>query len=114
MKIIQLVNGYSKGDGVGNVITAIDKLLKTNGYETEIYNQTLNLSDLEKTDFSEENIVLYHVALSVDPLVSYLKCKKILVFHNITDPELLIGAGLQQMRDWCSCLNFSQRCCTTL
>lgn len=102
MKIIQLVNGYSKGDGVGNVITAIDKLLKTNGYETEIYNQTLNLSDLEKTDFSEENMVLYHVALSVDPLVSYLKCKKILVFHNITDPELLIGAGLQQMRNWCS------------
>ena len=51
MKIIQLVNGYSKGDGVGNVITAIDKLLKANGYETEIYNQTLNLSDLEKTDF---------------------------------------------------------------
>jgi len=102
MKIIQLVNGYSKGDGVGNVITAIDKLLKANGYETEIYNQTLNLSDLERTDFSEENIVLYHVALSVDPLVSYLKCKKILVFHNITDPGLLIGAGLQQMRNWCS------------
>lgn len=102
MKIIQLVNGYSKGDGVGNVVTAIDKLLQANGYETEIYNQTLNLADLDNADFSGDNIVLYHVALSVDPLVSYLKCKKILVFHNITDPELLIGAGLQQMRNWCS------------
>ena len=102
MKIIQLVNGYSKGDGVGNVIAAIDKLLKNRGYDTEIYNQTLNLSDIDNDDFNGNNIVLYHVALSVDPLVSYLKCKKVLVFHNITDPELLIGSGLQQMRNWCS------------
>lgn len=102
MKIIQLVNGYSKGDGVGNVITAIDKLLKSKGYSTEIYNQTLGFSDLDNPELNGENVVLYHVALSVDPLVKYLKCKKIMVFHNITDPELLIGAGLQQMRNWCS------------
>ena len=102
MKIIQLVNGYSKGDGVGNVITAIDQLLKSRGYETEICNQALNMVDLHNDEFQGENIVLYHVALSVDPLVSFLKCKKILVFHNITDPELLIGSGLQQMRNWCS------------
>lgn len=102
MKIIQLVNGYSKGDGVGNVITAIDKLLKSKGYFTEIYNQTLCLNDLSNPELNGENIVLYHVALSVDPIVKYLKCKKVLVFHNITDPELLIGAGLQQMRILCS------------
>lgn len=102
MKIIQLVNGYSKGDGVGNVITAIDKLLISKGFATEIYNQTLNFSDLENSDFQSDNIVLYHVALSVDPLVSYLKCRKILIFHNITDPKLLIGSGLQQMRNSCS------------
>lgn len=102
MKIIQLVNGYSKGDGVGNVITAIDRLLSSKGYSTEIYNQILTFSDLNNPDFQGDNIVLYHVALSVDPLVSYLKCKKILLFHNITDPELLIGAGLQQIRNGCS------------
>lgn len=102
MEIIQLVNGYSKGDGVGNVIAAIDSLLKSQGYETEIINQTLNFSDIDKEEFHEDNILLYHVALSVDPLVRYLKCKKILVFHNITDPSLLLGAGLQQMRTACS------------
>ena len=42
MKIIQLVNGYSKGDGVGNVIAAIDGLLKKIGYDTEIHNKTLS------------------------------------------------------------------------
>lgn len=102
MKIVQLVNGYSKGDGVGNVITAIDRLLKEKGYDTEIYNQSLNMSDIDNEDFSDDIIVLYHVALSVDPLVSYLKCKKVLVFHNITDPELLIGLGLREMRNLCS------------
>lgn len=102
MRIIQLVNGYSKGDGVGNVITAIDSLLKQQGYSTEIYNQTLNYKDLNNKDFMEDNILLYHVALSVDPLVPYLRCKKILVFHNITDPDLLIGSGFQQMKNWCS------------
>lgn len=102
MKIIQLVNGYSKGDGVGNVVTAIDKMLKKEGYFTEIINRSLIFSDLNNQEFQGDNIVLYHVALSVDPLVNYLKCKKILVFHNITDPELLVGSGLQQMRNWCS------------
>lgn len=102
MKIIQLVNGYSKGDGVGNVITAIDSLLKVKGFETEICDRTLELTDIDNADFQGENMVLYHVSLSVDPLVTYLRCKKVLVFHNITDPELLIGPGLQWLRNSCS------------
>ena len=102
MKIIQLVNGYSKGDGVGNVIAAIDGLLKKIGYDTEIHNKTLSFSDLDNADYSEENMVFYHVALSVDPLICYLKCRKILIFHNITDPQLLLGSGLAQMRTACS------------
>lgn len=102
MKIIQLVNGYMKGDGVGNVISAIDSLLRVKGFETEIYDRLLDSTDLDNSDFQGENLVLYHVAVSVDPLVTYLRCKKVLVFHNITDPELLIGPGLQRVRNGCS------------
>lgn len=102
MKIIQLVNGYVKGDGVGNAIAAIDSLLRVKGFETEICNRTLDLTDIDNSDFQGENMVLYHVMLSVDPLVTYLRCKKVLVFHNITDPELLMGPGLQQTRTKCS------------
>ena len=102
MKIIQLVNGYSKGDGVGNVIAAFDELLTRMGYIAEIHNKTLSFSDLDSADYSGENVVLYHVALSVDPLICYLKCRKIMVFHNITDPELLLGSGVKQMRELCS------------
>ena len=102
MKIIQLVDGYSKGDGVGNAITAIDSLLRVKGFETEICDRTLDLTDLDNPDFEGENLVLYHVAVSVDPLVTYLRCKKILVFHNITGPEFLIGPGLQGIRRNCS------------
>ncbi len=102
MKIIQLVNGYSKGDGVGNVIVAFDALLKKMGYSSEIHNKTLSFSDLDNADYSGENMLLYHVALTVDPLICYLKCRKVLVFHNITDPQLLLGSGLAQMRTLCS------------
>lgn len=102
MKIIQLVNGYSKGDGVGNVITALDSMLKKLGYDTKICNRQLNYADIENDIFSEENMLLYHVALSVDPLITYLRCKKILVFHNITEPELLLGKGLMELRLQCS------------
>ena len=102
MQIIQLVNGYSKGDGVGNVITAIDQLLHHQGFKSKILNQTLNLADIDSPDLQEDTVLLYHVALSVDPLVCYLRCRKILVFHNITDPALLLGSGLKEMRTWCS------------
>lgn len=102
MKIIQLVNGYSKGDGVGNVIVAFDALLKKMGYCSEIHNKTLSFSDLNNADYSGENMILYHVALTVDPLICYLKCRKVLIFHNITDPQLLLGSGLAQMRTLCS------------
>lgn len=102
MKVIQLTKEYSKGSGVGNVITAIDILLKKQGYDSIIVNRELTYNDIGGDDFQGDNVVLYHVALSVDPLISYIKCKKIMIFHNITDPELLLGTGLEDVRVSCS------------
>lgn len=102
MKIIQLVRGYSKGDGVGNVITALDQMFERLGYQAEILNRELTAEDVDDKIFSDDVLLFYHVALSVDPLVSFLKCRKILVFHNITDPDLLLGKGLMELRMQCS------------
>lgn len=110
MKIIQLINGYSKGDGVGNVVAAFDTLLRKMGFDSEIHNKTLSLSDVDSADYQKDTVLLYHVALSVDPLVCFLKCKKIMIFHNITDPRLLLGSGLNQMRTMCSAGLYDIRC----
>lgn len=102
MKIIQLVDGLTKGDGVGNVVFAMDGLIKKLGYDTEICNQRLSYTAIHSDLFQEENIAIYHLSLNVDPMVKFLKCRKILYFHNITDPELLIGNGLDEFRLKCS------------
>ena len=91
MRIIQIIDGYRNGDGVGNVVTVFDKYFRNKGYDTKIVNRQLLASDLEMEVFGEEDIVFYHLAFLYDPLVDRLPCKKVLVFHNITEPRLLVG-----------------------
>jgi len=91
MKIVQVINGYKKGDGVGNVVAAIDEFLKKNQYETLICDRRLEYGDVDSELFGKDTIVFYHLALLADPVVKHLKCRKVLVFHNITLPELLEG-----------------------
>ncbi|HBA67754.1 MAG TPA: hypothetical protein DCZ40_00110 [Lachnospiraceae bacterium] len=91
MKIVQVVSGCKKGDGVGNVVAVIDELLKKNRYETLICNRRLGYMDVDSELFGRDTIVFYHLALLADPVVKHLKCRKVLVFHNITLPGLLEG-----------------------
>ncbi len=90
-KIIQLVARYKKGEGVGNVAVAMDEMLRKMGYDTMICDRYLEPADVKSKLFCNENVVFYHLYTAMDPLVPRLKCKKVLVFHNITTPELLIG-----------------------
>ena len=46
--------------------------------------------------------MVYHMSIAMDPMVRYLKCKKILYFHNITTPEMLIGDDALGLRERCS------------
>lgn len=101
MKIVQVIDGYKKGDGVGNVVTAMDEFLKKNRYETLICGRQLGYGDIRSELFGRDNIVFYHLALLMDPVVKHLKCRKVLVFHNITSPELLEGAD-EEKRIWTS------------
>lgn len=98
MKIVQVVASLTEGDGVSNAVMALDDMLKRRGYETAIYNQRLNLHSVQNPLFSEDNIVIYHLALTVDPMLRYLKCRKILAFQNITDPRLFREHGLDELR----------------
>ena len=96
MKLIQIVDGYRKGDGISNVAAAFDEFLKKAHYETFIYSRQLELEDLESDLFVGDTIVLYHFARLMDPLIKNLKCNKVLIFHNITEPELLAGTDEEE------------------
>ncbi len=101
MKVIQLVEGYKKGDGVGNVVASFDNYLSGFGCNTAILNRRLVPYDIDGGFIAEDDILVYHFALEMDPLIKKIRCKKILVFHNITNPELLEGFD-NEMRHLCS------------
>ncbi|HCT91257.1 MAG TPA: hypothetical protein DF613_07750, partial [Lachnospiraceae bacterium] len=91
MRIVQVVAGYKKGDGVGNAVAAMDEFLKKNGYGTQICSRQLEYEDIDSEMFGKDTVVFYQLALLADPVIKHLKCRKVLVFQNITDPELLEG-----------------------
>lgn len=98
LKIIQILTGLGDGGGVSNAAMAIDNMLKQKGYDAVIYNQRLTTQSVSDPLFSGDNIVIYHLALTVDPMLRYLKCRKILAFQNITDPRLFRERGLDELR----------------
>ena len=125
MKYIQLLENYSRGDGVGMVVNSFDDILDDLGVKHEIIGRMLVPSDIER--INAEDILLYHLGVSIDPLVFKLKCRKILVFHNITEPELIgsfdnydrirCGSGLYELRNTSRYFNeaicfsdYSQKC----
>lgn len=92
MRIVQVVDGYRKGDGVSNVVAVLDEFLRAGYFETLTVSRQLVQGDIGSEAFGEDAVVFYHLAFQVDPLVRHLKCRKVLIFHNITPPELLEGA----------------------
>ena len=87
MKVIQVVDGYKIGDGVGNVVKSFDDVLNSNGYETAIISRGLVRADINNKIF-DNAVVFFHFSFLYEPIIEHLKCKKVLVFHNITNTEL--------------------------
>ena len=102
MKVIQLLRGYTSGDGVSNVVDYFKQTFDRLGVESYIINRCLYKEDINEGWISEDDILFYHVAVDVEPFIRYMKCKKIMVFHNITDPNLMIGSGFEEIRVRCA------------
>lgn len=97
MRIFQIVTSLAFGDAVGNDALAIDRLLRENGYETGIYCRTRDeriknpsvhlLNEMPK--LSKEDVILFHYYgySEIADDVIMLKCRVILIYHNITPPE---------------------------
>lgn len=97
MRIVQIVPTLAYGDAIGNEVFAFKNLIKSLGYKTEIYTDSIvpplnkkcaQLID-NKTNFSESDIIMYH--LSTGSKLNYkfaeFKGRKIVIYHNVTPPE---------------------------
>ena len=97
MKIIQLLPSFSYGDAIGNHTLVIRDLIAEMGYATAIYAEVIDqrlpvgtaFSDKELPELSENDIAIYHYSTGseLNYLFGDLKCKKILIYHNITPGE---------------------------
>ena len=98
MKVIQLCARIEFGDAVSNHVLEIDRAVKSWGYDTAIYANTLDqfgcqvaCSDSEYSRHmdSSEDLLIYHYSLFCPNYRQYLETnnKRILIYHNITPPE---------------------------
>ena len=96
MRVLQLLPSLKKGDGVGNFAFNLKEILQEMDFRTEIYSEKIDanvpknmakkLSDLRIKD---DDVILYHMCTgtSLNYKVMEYKCKKIMIYHNITPPH---------------------------
>lgn len=118
MKIYQVLVTLSYGDGVGNDTLAIDRILKEEGYDTQIFAENIDerisrefvkhISDIPA--LSREDIVIYHLSTGCDlnEKIKQWDCKIIFRYHNVTPPHFfeeydqtafsLCSTGIQQVK----------------
>lgn len=96
MKVFQLTGAFEFGDGIGNHITLLDQKLKEYSYETRIYAMGIDPRHRDiSSDFSSmpnpapEDVVIYHMShgTPMNQAFKTLKCRKIMMYHNITPPK---------------------------
>ena len=97
MRIIQLLPTISFGDAVGNDTVALDRFIRSMGFETAIYAENIDRRLPAGTAIpyerfprlGDDDVILYHA--STGTKLNYelpdLSGRKIVRYHNITPPE---------------------------
>jgi glycosyltransferase involved in cell wall biosynthesis len=121
MKAIhQLVAGYTYGDAISNEVRVLQGIFRKWGHESEIYCEKKRiLPDLKKSTrdaegdaatIREDDVALLHLSIGspVNEAFRRLKCRKAILYHNITPPDYfrglqepvanLLAKGLDQAR----------------
>jgi glycosyltransferase involved in cell wall biosynthesis len=99
--IHQVLATLGYGDAIGHEVLGIQRVLRSSGYESEIFVETADhrLESLtrdyrELVDFSRrDNLLLHHFSLgSKASRTAYaLPDRMALIYHNITPPEYFVG-----------------------
>ena len=96
MKFYHITPSISTGDAIANDIFALQKISKSQGTETEIYsdeirsNVPVGATHLMKyfPSVRKDDIIFFHLSggSRLNTWINNVKCKKIMVYHNITPP----------------------------
>ena len=124
MKAHQFVTALSYGDAIGDYTVEIQRILRKNGYESEIFSEIVHprmakfvkpLDDYELFQ-SDDTLMLVHFSIGSDigNLLPYYRGKKMLIYHNITPYEWFIDVNsvlayqcfigreqLKRLKDYC-------------
>ena len=101
IQIHQVLATLGYGDAIGHEVLGIQRVLRAQGYESEIFVETadyrlepLTRDYRELVDFSHpDNLVLHHFSLGskASRTAFALPDRMALIYHNITPPEYFIG-----------------------
>ena len=101
IRIHQILATLGYGDAIGHEVLGIQRVLRANGYKSEIFVETadsrlepLTRDYREIIDFSHpDNLLLYHFSLgSKASRTAYaVPDRMALIYHNITPPEYFVG-----------------------
>lgn len=103
ISIHQFHSGSAVGDAVINSMLFVQSMLRSFGFESNIYVEHLDpglsekIRQLDDLRVAEDDLLLVHHSMGHDAFsrLAALRCRKFLVYHNITPPELLEDPGTQ-------------------
>lgn len=97
MRVIQLLTTISFGDAVSNDTIALKGAIEEMGFKTEIYAENIDsrlpkntAEPVEKIKkLNKDDVMIYHKSTGTDLSfkLDHYKCRKIMVYHNVTPPE---------------------------
>lgn len=118
MRVIQLVESFDYGDGIGNDIIHIHEMLDALGIKNRIYSNWVNervahyTKRIEKYKPRKDDLIIFHFSgkSHIMDQMRFYSCKKVLRYHNITPPEFFRKSnpelyqncmeGLKQLQDY--------------
>lgn len=95
MRILQIMPTLAYGDAVGNDALAIDRLLKSKGFETKIYAEIIDkripqgiAGYIDSLENVGDDVLIYHMSTGSRLNAGFAKMqgRKIMIYHNITPP----------------------------
>lgn len=127
--IHQLVAGYANGDAISNEARMLRITFRQWGYSSEIFcdpvsttptlrNDSRPLTELSK-EITPQDTVLLHLSMGTDAnrVFADLRCKKVLLYHNITPPHFfkavnprtarLLELGRRHMHELADCADIN-------
>jgi glycosyltransferase involved in cell wall biosynthesis len=95
ISIHQFHSGSSVADAITNCIFFVQSMLRSFGFASEIFAEHVDpalsgrIRRLEELRIAEQDLLLIHHSMGHDafPRLADLRCRKVLVYHNITPPR---------------------------